>query len=89
MSEEQVANMFGEAARMERLNLFRKKVQDGFVDKLVPSEIEKKTTDHNMTILLNPNSFKTVAKSAAALKSKFHNRSSNIDSRIQARSESV
>jgi hypothetical protein len=89
MSEEQVANMFGEAARMERLNLYRKKVQDGFVDKLVPSEIDKKTTDHNMTILLNPDSFKTVAKSAAALKSKCHNQSPNIDFRIQARSEII
>lgn len=71
MNEEQVANMFGEATRMVKLNNHRKKVQDGFVDKLVPNEIDKKTTEHNLAQLLNPEKFKVVAQSPEALKSKF------------------
>ena len=63
--------MFGEASRMVKLNDHRKKVQDGFVDKLVPNEIFQKTTEHNMTQLLDPEKFKVVAQSPAALKSKF------------------
>lgn len=37
--------MFGEAARLNKLCHYRRKVQDGFVDKLVPSEVEPKTTE--------------------------------------------
>lgn len=39
MTEEAIANMFGEAARLHKLSQYRKMIQDGFVDKIIPSEI--------------------------------------------------
>ena len=70
MTGEQVANMFGEAVRMEKLTHYRKQVQDGFVDKVIPCSIHRKTAEFNAGIKMNPESFKVVAKSPAALKSK-------------------
>lgn len=49
MTEESIANMFGEAARLHKLSHYRKMVQDGFVDKLIPSEIEAKSLDYYMS----------------------------------------
>lgn len=68
MTQETVANMFGEAARLHKLSHYRKMVQDGFVDKLIPSEIEAKTVDYYLSLNLTPDKFKMVAKSPAALK---------------------
>lgn len=59
--------MFGEAARLNKLYHYRKKVQDGFVDKLVPSEVAPKDTEFYLAQKLTPEKFKVVAKSPAAL----------------------
>ena len=67
MTQEAIANMFGEAARLHKLHTYRKMVQDGFVDKLVPSEVEIKSTEYYLEQKLTPDKFKIVAKSPAAL----------------------
>lgn len=71
MSQEQVANMFGEAQREDNVARFRKTVQGGLYSRSDPRCIQSMNTEYNMKMQMDPQSWKVVTKSPAALKSKY------------------
>lgn len=54
MSVEKVADMFGEAKRMELLNKYRKMVQTGAGDKMCANQLKPKPTSLNILQKLTP-----------------------------------
>ena len=70
MTIEQVANMFGEANRMNACSIYRKHVQQGLFQRADIRTTVKKDTQQYLQMAMGPDSWKTVTKSPAALKSK-------------------
>ena len=70
MTIEQVANMFGEASRMNFCSIYRKMIQNGLFSKTDARFIVKKDTAYYLQMAMDPETWKTVTKSPAALKSK-------------------
>jgi hypothetical protein len=70
MTIEQVANMFGEALRMDAYSSYRKSIQAGLYSRAQTTAFKKKSLNFNMKREINPSEWKQITKSAAALKSK-------------------
>lgn len=71
MTKEQVANMFGEASRQTAQAQYRQAIQNGQFFKVDTRELKQKSTEDYLSMQLQPHMWKKVAKSPAALKSKF------------------
>lgn len=56
---------------MHHTTIYRKMVQEGLYSKSDPRGIVKKDTTFNLQMCMDPEAWKTVTKSPAALKSKF------------------
>lgn len=70
MTTEQVANMFAEAQRMDSKNEYRKLLQNGLYSRSDSRNLMKKDTEFNLSMAMDPEAWKVVTKSPAALKSK-------------------
>ena len=70
MNEDQVANMFGEAQRMNSCAIYRKMLQQAMFKNADGRGTVKKSIDFYKSMAMDPETWKVVTKSPAALKSK-------------------
>lgn len=70
MTIEQVANMFGEALRMDAHSSYHKSIQAGLYSNAQITTLKKKSMAFNMKRKINPAEWKQITKSTTALKSK-------------------
>lgn len=72
MTVEQVATMFSEANRKVAETNYRKLIQSGMYNKSDPRSVQKKSLETNIKWAIDPEAWKIITKSGAALKSKFN-----------------
>ena len=70
MSMAQVANMFGEAQRMNSCDEYKRMTQNGLQSRADPRSIQRKSTEYYRKMNMDPEAWKKVTKSGASLKSK-------------------